>query len=301
MSWFDEDGQSFQDYSNQQNDPSNNNGSTAVPYAPPPGTPGVDQNPAPYNPNATPNDIGGYATAPPIDTNTGTYQPGWSKGSDGLWRFADPNAPKPAPGPGGGGGGNGSGGGSGSSGNSFNNDVPMPNLANFASPDPLKPWTGTFTAPTAADVAATPGFQFDMDAGIKGLQRSAAAKGTLLTGGTLKATNQYATDYANTKYQDAYNNAYNTYESNRSDFLTNEANRYQSQFANNAQQWGINSDYFNMGQVNRQTDFNIFDSNRNFDFGVNNSNRNFNETLNNDYWAHQISLAALGRPPAPSI
>lgn len=50
-----------------------------------------------------------------------------------------------------------------------------------------------------------PGYQFQLGEGLKALQRSAAARGTLLTGGTLKGLNQYAQDYANTAYQNAFN------------------------------------------------------------------------------------------------
>lgn len=185
---------------------------------------------------------------------------------------------------------------------SFNDQRPgLPNLADFKSPQSLQPWTEQFQAPTAQESINSPGFQFRLGEGLKALQRSAAAKGTLLTGGTLKASNDYAQNQATTQYQQDYNNAYNTYDSRRQNFLTNEANRYQSQFANNGQQWNIASDYFNQGSALRQQDFNIFDANRNFDFGVTNSNRNFNQTLNQDYFNNGLQLALLGRPPAPVL
>jgi hypothetical protein len=46
----------------------------------------------------------------------------------------------------------------------------------------------------------TPGFQFRLGEGLKALERSAAARGTLLTGGTLKGLQRYAQDYASGEY-----------------------------------------------------------------------------------------------------
>jgi hypothetical protein len=57
-----------------------------------------------------------------------------------------------------------------------------------ASPDPL------------AQLQSAPGYQFRLAEGAKALQRSAAARGTLLTGGTLKGLERYAQDYASGEY-----------------------------------------------------------------------------------------------------
>jgi len=177
----------------------------------------------------------------------------------------------------------------------------LPNLSQFASPQSLQPWTGTFTAPTAQDAMNSPGFQFDLKNGLAAIQHSAAAKGTLLTGGTMKALNDYAQNRASQEYQNVYNRAYNEYDTARQNFLTNEANRYNSQRNNLLDQWGINSDYFNMGRVNRLDDFNIFNTNRAFDYGTFNDNRNFVRGLNQDSILNNLNLAALGKPPAPSL
>jgi hypothetical protein len=53
-----------------------------------------------------------------------------------------------------------------------------------------------------------PGYQFQLGEGLKALQRSAAAKGTLLTGGTLKGLQGYAQNFANNAYQNAFNRNY---------------------------------------------------------------------------------------------
>lgn len=56
-----------------------------------------------------------------------------------------------------------------------------------------------------ADFNADPGYQFRMDQGLKGVQSSAAARGGLLNGGTLKALTQYGQDFASNEYGNAYN------------------------------------------------------------------------------------------------
>lgn len=79
--------------------------------------------------------------------------------------------------------------------------------------------TKQFAAPTADEAANTPGFQFQYDQGQKALQRSAAAAGSLMGGGTLKASAQYGQGLASTYYQNAYNNALNTFQTNRNNTI----------------------------------------------------------------------------------
>jgi hypothetical protein len=58
---------------------------------------------------------------------------------------------------------------------------------------------------TLSDFQADPGYAFRMAEGQKALERSAAAKGGLQSGGTLKAIAKYGQDYASGEYQNAYN------------------------------------------------------------------------------------------------
>lgn len=87
-------------------------------------------------------------------------------------------------------------------------------------------WTQQFQAPTAAQAAATPGYQFALQQGLNAVQSSAAAQGNLLSGGTMKALNNYAQGMASTNYQQTYNNAFNQYLQNYNQFQTNQANQY---------------------------------------------------------------------------
>lgn len=52
---------------------------------------------------------------------------------------------------------------------------------------------------------ADPGYAFRMSEGMKALERSAAARGGLLSGGTLKATQRFGQDLASQEYQNAFN------------------------------------------------------------------------------------------------
>lgn len=66
---------------------------------------------------------------------------------------------------------------------------------------------GQFQAPTAAAMANEPGFQFRMDQGRKALEQSAAAKGTLRSGGTLQNVLNYGQNFASNEYSNVYNRA----------------------------------------------------------------------------------------------
>lgn len=91
---------------------------------------------------------------------------------------------------------------------------------------PLAPWTGTFSAPTAAQAEATPGYQFQAQQGEQAVQNSAAASGGLLTGGTLKAEQNYGQGLASENYQNTFNNALTQYQTAYNTFQNNAANAY---------------------------------------------------------------------------
>lgn len=90
----------------------------------------------------------------------------------------------------------------------------------------LQNWTGQFTAPTAAEAEATPGYQFQLQQGEDAIQNSAAAKGSLLSGRTLADLNNYAQGTASTNYQNTFNNSLTQYQSAYNTFLNNQNNQY---------------------------------------------------------------------------
>lgn len=66
-----------------------------------------------------------------------------------------------------------------------------------------------------SDFQADPGYAFRLGEGQKALERSAAARGGLISGGALKAATRYGQDMGSQEYQ----NAYNRYQTNRTNQL----------------------------------------------------------------------------------
>jgi hypothetical protein len=85
-----------------------------------------------------------------------------------------------------------------------------------------------------ADFQTQPGYQFSMQQGQQALERSAAAKGGALGGGTLKALTQFGQNTADQGYQQAFNN-YQTDTSNRYNRLSTVAGMGQNAISTTAQ------------------------------------------------------------------
>ncbi len=75
-------------------------------------------------------------------------------------------------------------------------------------------------------VAEDPGYEFAMKEGQKALERSAAAKGTLLSSSTAKALERYGNDYATTKVNDVFNRQLTQYGTNVNTENMNRTNLY---------------------------------------------------------------------------
>ena len=80
--------------------------------------------------------------------------------------------------------------------------------------DPGGEFTGNFSS---ADFLANkdPGYAFRMDEGMKALDRTAAARGGMLSGGALRGAQQFGQGLASQEYQ----NAFNRYQVNRGNML----------------------------------------------------------------------------------
>lgn len=85
---------------------------------------------------------------------------------------------------------------------------------------------GAFQAPTLDQARAAPGYQFGLQQGEGAQQASAAANGNLLTGGTQAALNQYGQNYADTNYNNVYNQALQTYGTNYNVWANQQASEY---------------------------------------------------------------------------
>lgn len=117
----------------------------------------------------------------------------------------------------------------------------------FQAPPPFsetfdyKPWTETFQAPDALSQQNDPGFQERLKQGQQALERSAAARGTLLTGGTLKGLQQFGQDFASNEYGNVYNRAAGAYQQKYNDYLGN----YQRALGEYGMRYGQSNDQFN--------------------------------------------------------
>jgi hypothetical protein len=90
----------------------------------------------------------------------------------------------------------------------------------------MTPFGEQFTAPTNVTEQNDPGYQFRLAQGEKALQASAAARGTLFSGGTGKALTRYGQDYASNEYGNVYNRAYNEYANRYNQYENNQTNQF---------------------------------------------------------------------------
>lgn len=104
--------------------------------------------------------------------------------------------------------------------------------------DLLSPFTENFSyqdfkAPTQADLLASPGFQSSLDRASNTLQRSAAAKGSLLSGSTVQALGDQTADLTTQGYGNLFNQQAQVYQTNRGNafdaYKERRANFYQNQ------------------------------------------------------------------------
>lgn len=139
----------------------------------------------------------------------------------------------------------------------------------YAAPE----WNETFKAPTTADVESSPGYMADENAIRRGLERGAASKGSILSGGFAGAVVPRAlAEHASTEYANTFQRAFDTYQQRYGAF-SDSANR-------GAQAFGLNE----TGKFNQyQSRFNAYDAN------VKNT-----QTAERDRWQREIDLARLG-------
>lgn len=79
----------------------------------------------------------------------------------------------------------------------------FPKVPKFLAPE--------FAAPTYEQALAEPGFAFRLKSGTDALERAAAARGVLRTGGTLKDIIEYGQQFGSQEYSNVFNRALQTY------------------------------------------------------------------------------------------
>lgn len=90
----------------------------------------------------------------------------------------------------------------------------------------LQGWNQPFVAPNDVTQQNDPGYKFRLQQGLDALDRSAAARGGVLTGSNEEALNNYAQDYASNEYNNVYNRALGQYQQNYNIFQNNQANQF---------------------------------------------------------------------------
>ena len=88
------------------------------------------------------------------------------------------------------------------------------------------PFSGTFTPPTLADAQNEPGYQFTQQQGEQAIERASAASGGAFTGGEAKSLDAFNTGLADQTYQNVYNRALSTFQTQFNTYNTNQANLY---------------------------------------------------------------------------
>lgn len=87
------------------------------------------------------------------------------------------------------------------------------------------PTFGPFSAPSMQEAESDPGYQFARDQGRKTLENSAAGRGVLRTGGTLKDILEYGNKFGEQNYNSVFNRKYQTWQGNnewdRNNYVTN--------------------------------------------------------------------------------
>jgi len=129
-----------------------------------------------------------------------------------------------------------------------------------------------FEAPTAADMAADPSYQFRLKQGQDALERSGAARGVTNTGGTLKDILDYGQNAASQEYGNVYGRKRDTYDANE----RNRFNAYSANYGNAMNAYGMNEQNrfgaFDANEQNRAGAFNTNEANRFRDYSTNYGN-----------------------------
>lgn len=142
-------------------------------------------------------------------------------------------------------------------------------LSPFSAPGLLEPYTREFQRPDPNSIRNDPSYQFQVEEGLNDLQRSAANRGTLLTGATLKDITKYGQGLASTFDDKYWNRAfqidnrdiglYDRNVKNAYNMLSGQANMGQnaaSSYAANVgglYQQGANANAANTGAQNQTT------------------------------------------------
>ena len=107
--------------------------------------------------------------------------------------------------------------------------VPLSSLLNpslGATGSLMQQWPFEFAAPTNVTEQNDPGYQFRQQQGQQALENQEAATGSLLSGGSAKALDQYNQNYASNEYGNVYNRALTNYQQAYNQFQQSQTNQF---------------------------------------------------------------------------
>lgn len=195
---------------------------------------------------------------------------------------------------------------------------PLPTPTNLAAPyvaptfngpayvDPAKPAviSQPFVLPTQAELEATPGYESRRLAGQRGIESSAAAQGSVLSGGTLKRLDRYNQDYASNEYNNLVGQKLSERGQNVSEYTGDALRAYQAynsrygQFLDSAN-IGLGARQQNAGefataqgtnQATYQNRYGAYQDENARTLGDYQTNVNNRRNFNNDFWAQLRDL-----------
>lgn len=79
---------------------------------------------------------------------------------------------------------------------------------------------------TGEDLASDPGYQFGLNQGTQGIERGQASRGNFLSGAAMKELNRFNQDYAGTKFNEGFNRAQSTWNTNQTAYDNNRSRIY---------------------------------------------------------------------------
>lgn len=79
---------------------------------------------------------------------------------------------------------------------------------------------------TGKDLASDPGYQFGLNQGTQGIERGQASRGNFLSGAAMKELNRFNQDYAGTKFNEGFNRAQSTWNTNQTAYDNNRSRIY---------------------------------------------------------------------------
>ncbi len=165
-----------------------------------------------------------------------------------------------------------------------------------------------FHAPTQAELEASPGYQARLTADQQARERSAAARGTLLSGGTQVALGHAAQDYASNEYGNLFGQSLSTRQQNVGEFNTSFTDAFSAYLQryktfSDASNASLSAREQNAGEFNQSVNRAQQDYTNQYTAYQNENARTLNDyltnfgvkrTSENDLWSRQNDVANRG-------